>query len=91
MSYMPKNVRDYVKATEQRVAHSKQQAEASRIATIAKWSDQDLQRSTTRTGTLLGQMTLTSTQADRDAGVKSGIETVKAARQARLRELYERE
>lgn len=64
-----------------------------KAAVTIKWHERDQQRVTsgpakaaTSTGIPFG-----ATQAMKDAGIKSGVETIKAARQARLKELFEAE
>nr|6U42_7C Chain 7C, FAP141 [Chlamydomonas reinhardtii]8GLV_7C Chain 7C, Flagellar associated protein [Chlamydomonas reinhardtii]8GLV_Hj Chain Hj, Flagellar associated protein [Chlamydomonas reinhardtii] len=91
MSYMPRNVRETVERNEMYARLQKQNKEELRTAIIAQWTERDLQRPPPSTGLTKASITLAGTSSDRDAGIKSGVQTVKAARQARLRELFERE
>ncbi|KAG2490759.1 hypothetical protein HYH03_010912 [Edaphochlamys debaryana] len=85
----PKNITDLVAKNEYYGRLQKEQQKALRTSIIAKWSERDLQREHRTTNR--AAVTLRGSTSDRDAGIKCGLETVKAARQARLKELFERE
>ncbi|GLC33691.1 hypothetical protein PLESTB_000104500 [Pleodorina starrii] len=91
MSYVPKNVRDTAAKNDHYAKLAKEQAQAIHGSVLTHWAERDRKREPVNT--LRGAtMTLQATKAgERDAGIKAGLATVKAARQARLKELYERE
>ncbi|EFJ44043.1 hypothetical protein VOLCADRAFT_106566 [Volvox carteri f. nagariensis] len=89
MSYVPKNVRDTAAKNDHYAKLEREQAQETRNSIIAHWSERDRRREPVNT--LRGAtMTLQATSKEREAGIKAGQATVKAARQARLKELYER-
>ncbi len=91
MSYVPKNVRDTARANDHYAKLAKEQAQETHFSVVAQWAERDRKRepvNTLRGATMT--MQATAGVATRDAGIKAGLATVKAARQARLKELYER-
>lgn len=89
MSYVPKNVRDTAAKNDHYAKLAREQAQEMRSSVIAHWSERDRRREPVNT--LRGAtMTLKATAKEREAGITAGLATVKAARQARLKELYER-
>ncbi|GFR48956.1 hypothetical protein Agub_g10970 [Astrephomene gubernaculifera] len=90
MSYVPKNVRDTAAKNDHYAKLAREQAEETRYSVIAQWAERDLKRDPA--DSLRGATTtLHAASKERSLGVKAGVEVVKAARQARLKELYERE
>ncbi|GIL53031.1 hypothetical protein Vafri_8736 [Volvox africanus] len=90
MSYVPKNVRDTARKNDLYAKLDREQAQETHHSVVAHWAERDRRREPVNT--LRGAtMTLQATAKEREAGIKAGLANVKAARQARLKELYERE
>ncbi|KAL6760924.1 flagellar associated protein [Haematococcus lacustris] len=100
MSYVPKNVKDRI-ALETSLQEAKAHAdELQRGRNVADWHVKDARISTKRealgapllTNCLVAQYPVPGTTSTaRQDGIKMGVEILKTARQARLKELYERE
>mmetsp|Transcript_7372 Transcript_7372/g.18307 ORF Transcript_7372/g.18307 Transcript_7372/m.18307 type:complete len:117 (-) Transcript_7372:494-844(-) len=96
MSRVPKHVQATLalnSAIERAEAYAQQMKKGGYIAT---WHTKDMQRLARSQAAALSDqvsqlLTPGSAAAARDAGMKTGVETVKLARQARLRELFAQE
>ncbi|KXZ53587.1 hypothetical protein GPECTOR_6g504 [Gonium pectorale] len=84
MSYVPKNVRDLAAKNDHYAKLAKEQALEQRAGVIAKWSERD-------PGSRGATRPIPGTEREREAGIKAGLATVKAARQERLKELFAQE
>lgn len=89
MSYVPKNVQDFV-ARNQQYEKANQHAASLRVGNIhAAWYEKDSQR-LNKPGRQ-HPMNKDSAAARHQAGLREGIAFAKAARQERLKELFVRE
>lgn len=95
MSNVPKNIRDMVGQNEMYARRVADTMVHQKTSACADWHERDQRRLTSRpalsTATATSGIAFGSTPALRDAGIKSGVETAKAARQARLKEKLEGE
>lgn len=91
MSRIPRNVQQVLQENQRVESALKYSSDLRKGNVTAKWFEHDFQRAKAGTGTLGSTARKDTPQELRDAGLRTGIETVKLTRQARLKELYDRE